>query len=547
MTGQPAPGAAERPSLLSPFRHRLFLAVWLSNTVSNFGFQIQTVGAAWAMTVMTGSPKLVALVVTAQLLPMVLFSLLFGAVADVFDRRHVMLAAQLIRVAAATALAVIAYLGFLSPALLLLLTFVLGCGLALNSPAAQAVVGDLVPHAEIAGAVTLNSMGFNIARTLAPAIGGLVVATSGSEAAFLLNALSYIALLIVLLRWKGPERTSSVAREGVWSAAVGGLKYVTNAQGVGRIVVRAAFSGTALAALTALLPLLVKDRLHADSALYGILLGCAGVGAVTGGISRLWLRARLSSEALLQLAQTAIAVALLICSLSRSPVLTGAALILYGAGMFLSLNSFTVTMQMSVPRWVTGRAMAVVSMGNMGGFAFGAWLWGSLAEVTDVATSQQCAAGLLLLAMLLGLRFPLGDPDPELYRPVSRQLPSRFTFAEHDGRLPVTVVREFRIEAGDRETFLRLMAERRRLRKGQGARRWTLAQDLEKPELWVERYHLPNSDHLQRTAERTTVEEQRNLDKIKALARGDTPKIRILVERGIEAAASPVVRPEEEF
>ena len=449
MTGQPAPGPAGRPSLLSPFGHHLFLAVWLSNTVSNFGFQIQTVGAAWAMTVMTGSPKLVALVVTAQLLPMVLFSLLFGAVADVFDRRHVMLAAQLIRVAAATALAVIAYLGFLSPALLLLLTFVLGCGLALNSPAAQAVVGDLVPHAEIAGAVTLNSMGFNIARTLAPAIGGLVVATSGSEAAFLLNALSYIALLIVLLRWKGPERTSSVAREGVWSAAVGGLKYVTNAQGVGRIVVRAAFSGTALAALTALLPLLVKDRLHADSALYGILLGCAGVGAVTGGISRLWLRARLSSEALLQLAQTAIAVALLICSLSRSPVLTGAALILYGAGMFLSLNSFTVTMQMSVPRWVTGRAMAVVSMGNMGGFAFGAWLWGSLAEVTDVATSQQCAAGLLLLAMLLGLRFPLGDPDPELYRPVSRQLPSRFTFAEHDGRLPVTVVREFRIEAGE--------------------------------------------------------------------------------------------------
>lgn len=541
-----SPDAA--PSLLSPFRHRMFLGVWLTNTLSNFGFQIQSVGAAWAMTVMTGSPKLVALVLTAQLLPMMLLSLMFGAVADVFDRRRVLLAAQLIRMSAAATLSAIAFAGMLTPALLLLLTFVLGCGLALNSPAAQAVVGELVPQSEVAGAVSLNSMGFNLSRTLAPAVGGVVVAAAGAEAAFLINALSYIGLLIVLVRWRRPPAESAIAREGVWSATVGGLHYVLNARGVGRIVVRAALSGCAMAALTALLPLVVKDRLGADSALYGTMLGCAGVGAVGGGLARLWLRARLSTETVLQMAQAMIVAALLVTSYSRWPFVTGLAQVLYGAGMFLSLNCFTVTMQLSVPRWVVGRAMAVVSMGNMGGFAVGGWLWGSVAETMGVAVTQQAAALLLVGAMLLGLRLRLVEPEPELQLPANRRFPDRLSVGEDEGSSPVAVQREFCINEEDRDAFLLLMRERRRLRRRQGARQWTLAQDIDQPELWVERYQLSNWEDLRRTAERITIEEERNLDEIAALHRGEgRPMVRFLVERDVGRRAPAVIRPPEDF
>lgn len=536
------------PSLLSPFRHRLFLAVWLTNTLSNFGFQIQTVGAAWAMTVMTGSPKLVALVMTAQLLPMMLLSLVFGAVADVFDRRYVLLAAQLVRVAAAATLAAIAFAGLLTPTLLLLLTFVLGCGLALNTPAAQAVVGELVPFAEVPGAVSLNSMGFNLARTLAPAVGGVVVAAAGPEAAFLINALSYIGLLVVLLRWRRPAAESSVAREGIWSAAIGGLQYVIHGRGVGRIVVRAALSGCAMAALTALLPVLVRDQLRSDSTLYGVLLACAGIGAVAGGLARGWIRARLSGEQVLQMAQVTIVVALLVTSVSRWPLVTGLAQVIYGAGMFLSLNSFTVTMQLSVPRWIVGRAMAIVSMGNMGGFALGAWLWGSLAETAGVGATQQAAALLLVTAILLGLRWPLFEPDPLLHRPGSRRLPSRTSLGEDEGDSPVTVQREFRIPEDRRDEFLRLMAERRRLRRRQGVRRWRLAQDVDDPELWIERYQLSNWEELRRTAERLTVEEERNLEEIEALHAGPArPRFRFMIERDLTRRAPPTTAPEVEF
>jgi MFS family permease len=543
-----ASASAVEPPLFSPLRHRMFMAVWLTNTLSNFGFQIQSVGAAWAMTLMAGSPRLVGLVVTAQLLPMVLLSLVFGAVADVFDRRRVLLVAQLIRMAAAAALSAIAFAGLLTPALLLFLTFAMGCGLALNSPAAQAVVGELVPLADVPAAVTLNSMGFNLARTLAPAVGGVVVAAAGAEAAFLTNAVCYIALLVVLIRWRRPAAEPRVAREGIGSATVGGLRYVVHAHGVGRIVARAAFCGCAMAALTALLPLVVKQQLRAESAVYGVMLGCAGVGAVAGGLARVWLRARLSGEALLQLAQALIVVALIVTSLSHWAPLTGLAQLAYGAGMFLSLNSFTVTMQMSVPRWVVGRAMAVVSMGNMGGFALGGWLWGSLGESTGLVTTQQLAALLLVAAMLLGRRWPLLDPDPELHRPSGRRLPSRFTFAERDGSLPVAVQREFRIAGPDREAFLLLMRERRRLRLRQGVRQWTLAQDVSEPELWLERYHLSSWDDLRRTAERMTVEEERNLDEIAELHRGEgRPRVRFLTERDVLRRALPIVRPEEGF
>jgi MFS family permease len=187
--GSPAP-TRSRSATLAPFRHRIFLAIWIASLVSNFGSLIQSVGASWLMTSLAPTPDMVALVQAATLLPIMLFSLPAGALADAFDRRLLMIVAQAVMLIASAVLTVFGFLGWIGPWLLLVTTFVIGCGAALNGPAWQASVGDQVPRDVLPAAVALNSLGFNLARTLGPAIGGILVAFGGPQAAFLVKALS---------------------------------------------------------------------------------------------------------------------------------------------------------------------------------------------------------------------------------------------------------------------------------------------------------------------------------------------------------------------
>src|SRR5215203_6045276 len=187
-----------RVSPLSPFRHPIFLAVWVASLASNFGGLIQSVGAAWLMTSIGASADLVALVQASITLPIMLFSLAAGAIADNFDRRNLMLASQIFLLVVSIALTLCAYFGLVTPWLLLAFTFLIGCGTAFNGPAWQSLVGEMVPRSELPAAIALNSMGFNIARSVGPAIGGFVVAAAGAFGAFAINAVSYLGLIVVL-------------------------------------------------------------------------------------------------------------------------------------------------------------------------------------------------------------------------------------------------------------------------------------------------------------------------------------------------------------
>ena len=198
---------------MSPLRIPVFRGVWIASSLSNIGGLIQSVGAAWLMLTIAGSVDMVALVQASVALPVMLLSLLAGAAADNFDRRKVMLAAQFFMLAASIALMVFAWLDLITPWRLLLFTFLIGCGMAFNAPAWQAAVGDMVPRAELPSAVALNSMAFNIARSLGPAIGGAIVAAAGSAAAFAVNAASYLPLIAVLARWRPASAPSVLPRE----------------------------------------------------------------------------------------------------------------------------------------------------------------------------------------------------------------------------------------------------------------------------------------------------------------------------------------------
>ncbi|HUG60569.1 MAG TPA: MFS transporter, partial [Methylomirabilota bacterium] len=318
-------------SALAPFSSPMFRAIWLASLSSNFGGLIQAVAAAWLMTSLTTSANLVALVQASTALPIMLFSLASGALADSIDRRRVMLVAQTFMLVVSAGLMICTYTGIVTPWLLLAFTFLIGCGTALNNPSWQASVGDIVPRADLPAAVALNSVGFNLTRSVGPAIGGAIVAAAGAAAAFAVNAVSYVPLILVLARWKPGVPVGSLPRETLGMAMAAGVRYVTMSPNIGKVLVRSFVFGFTAISILALLPLVTRDLLGGGALAYGLLLGSFGVGAIGGAFLSSHLRRIFSGEAIIRLSFLGFAVCAIGAATSRSIWLTGAVLMVGGA------------------------------------------------------------------------------------------------------------------------------------------------------------------------------------------------------------------------
>ena len=266
-----------RSSPFVPLRQPIFRAVWFASLASNFGGLVQAVGASWMMASISPSAEMVALVQASTTLPVMLFSLAAGAISDNYDRRRIMLTAQGFMLTVSVGLAAFTKLGLITPWLLLCFTFLIGCGTALNNPAWQSSVGDMVPRRDVPAAVTLNSVAFNIARSVGPAIGGAIVAAAGAVAAFVINAFSYIGLITVLARWQPPRIERVLPRETLFIAMGAGVRYVAMSPNIRAVILRAfAFGFGAIVGL-ALLPLVARDLIRGGPLTYGILLGAGAL------------------------------------------------------------------------------------------------------------------------------------------------------------------------------------------------------------------------------------------------------------------------------
>lgn len=521
-----------KPTALGPFRHRVFRAVWLASLASNFGGLIQSVGASWLMTSIAPQASMVALVQASATLPIMLLSLLAGALADNFDRRRMMLAAQSFMLAISVLLAAITWMGLVTPWLLLLFTFLIGCGTAMSAPAWQASVGDMVPRAELPEAVGLNSMGFNIARSLGPALGGVIVAVAGAAAAFVVNAISYVGLIAVLATWRPAPRIATLPPEPLGSAMLAGPRYVALSPTLRVVLLRAMLFGLGASAVQALMPLIARDLVGGGPLTYGLLLGAFGAGAVGGALLSARLRARLSTEGLVRAASLAFAIAAALTGLSTGRPLTMAALLLAGAGWVLVLSSFNVTVQMSTPRWVVARALSLYQMAAFGGLAGGSWLWGAVAESAGLRAALLGAAAVLVACALIGLLRPLADPEGRDLGPL-RSWSAPETTVPVEGRTgPVVIAVEWRISEVDVSEFLAVMAERRRIRRRDGAHNWMLLRDLADAELWVERYHAPTWHDYVRLNNRLTRDDAPAFERLRRLHLGDwPPQVRRMIER----------------
>jgi MFS family permease len=529
---EPGKRAAADHSITAPLRHGVFRRIWLASLLSNLGLLIQGVGAAWSMTQMTSSADKVALVQTALMLPIMLISMPAGAIADMHDRRVVAMVSLLISLVGATSLTVLAWFNLVTPNTLLAFCFVVGTGMALMGPAWQSSVSEQVPSETLPAAVALNGISFNIARSFGPAVGGIIVATSGAVAAFAANAVLYLPLLIVLFLWNRVSEPSRLPREQLTRAMVSGIRYITNSPSIKIVLTRTLVTGIIGGSVSALMPLIARDLLHGGAQTYGIMLGAFGVGAVIGALNIGEVRKRLSGEAAIRACTLSMAGAIAAVALSHEPVLTAAALVVAGAVWMLAVALFNIGVQLSAPRWVAGRSLAAFQASIAGGIAVGSWGWGHLTDIAGVETALLVSAGLMLLSPLLGIWLPmppigarneaakelLADPEVQL------QLTGRSG--------PLVVEIEYRVAQDNARAFHNVMQEVQLSRQRNGAYGWSIARDIADPELWTERYHCPTWLDYLRQRNRATLVERELHQQANAFHLGPEPlRVRRMLER----------------
>ncbi|ANW05110.1 MFS transporter [Bradyrhizobium icense] len=478
-------------SITAPLRHAVFRRIWLASLLSNLGILIQGVGAAWAMTQMTSSADKVALVQTALMLPVMLISMPAGAIADMHDRRIVALVSLGIALVGATALTVLAWLGLVTPNILLALCFVVGSGMALFGPAWQASVSEQVPAETLPAAVALNGISYNIARSFGPAIGGIVVATAGAVAAFAVNAVLYLPLMVVLFLWNRANEPSRLPRERLNRAMVSGVRYITNSPSIKIVLTRTLVTGIIGGSVSALMPLVARDLLHGGAQTYGIMLGAFGMGAVFGALNIGEVRRRMSGEAAVRACAISMAGAIAAVALSTNAVLTAIALVLAGAVWMLAVALFNIGVQLSAPRWVAGRSLAAFQASIAGGIAVGSWGWGHLTDLAGVEIALLVSAGLMLISPLLGiwLRMPPVGARNEDATELLADPEVRLSLTGRSGPLVVEI--EYRVAQDNARAFHNVMQEVQLSRQRNGAYGWSIARDIGDPELWTERYHCP--------------------------------------------------------
>ena len=498
---------AAAPGPWAPLRHHVFRMLWIAQVFSLVGTWAQTVGAQWFLTVESGRPELVALVQTATSLPVLLLALPAGALADVLDRRRMLIVVQTGMALVAVALAVDTLSGHLGTVTLLAFTAALGAGVALTNPAFQATVPELVPRAELPAAAALNGVAVNLARAIGPAIGGVLVALAGVGWTFAFNAASYLVFVFALFRL--PPTSPRLDPEPFGDAMRLAVGYVRASPAMLRVLARTAFWVLPASALWALLPVVANTRLKLNSTGYGILLAALGIGAVIGAWQLGRIRTRLSSTALFVITAGAYALALVVLAVGRSTPIALVVLVLAGAAWTAVLATLNATAQLLLPAWIRARALAVYLLVFMGGQAVGSFVWGALAGLISTEVSLLAAAAVLLLglATLPVVRLPDAsrlDPSHSSHWPVPELA---LDPNEQSGAVLVTV--EYHVVTDRIDDFLKTMEYAARSRRRSGAVRWGLYRDGATLDRYIELYLVPSwREHVRQHEHRQTVSDR---------------------------------------
>lgn len=513
------------PSALLPLETPIFRWIWIAAMASNVGTWMQNVGAAWMMATLSASPLLVALVQTATTLPVFLLAGPAGAIADIVDRRKLLLVTQGWMLGASAALGALTVGGYAGPLSLLLLTFALGLGSTMNAPAWQATVPQLVPREQLASAIALNSVQFNIARAVGPALGGLVISVWNPGVAFVLNAVSFLGVMFVLWAWKGEPKPTGDRGESVVSAMWAGYRYVRHSPELHAVFVRCGVFVIGASALWALLPVVAKQELGSGSSGYGILLGCLGVGSVIGAMFFARLRGTWNADVIVLGGTFLFAAATFALGSANRFGLLAMAMLGGGFAWMSVMSTFNVSAQIALPGWVRARALSFYILIFQGALAIGSWMWGEIAARAGTRRALFASAASLGAGLLTAAWYRLREIKERNLTP-AMLWPEPAPIAGVDpSQGPVLVMVEYQIPEHRSKEFAEAMRELERLRRRDGALRWGMFLDAGRPGRYLETFLVESwAEHL-RQHERLTVADRGIYDRLNRLHAGDRPPV----------------------
>ncbi len=514
-----------RPTAWSPLALPLFRALWLAAVASNIGTWMHNVGADWLMTSLAPSPLMVGLMQTAENAPLFLLALPAGALADIVDRRRLLLYTQAWMLVSAIALGLLTLFGLTTPGVLLLLIFTLGLGSALNAPAWQAIMPELVPRSDLSSAVSLNSVAFNIARAVGPALGGFVVAAVGPWAVFLLNSLSFIGVLFVLYRWRREPVESISPTERVLGAMRAGVRYVRHDPDLRAVLVRTGVFVSCASALWAMLPLVARQQLGLGAFSYGVLLGGLGAGAILGAFILPAMRRRVSVNILIIGGTILFAATTAIMATVHIFALLCIVLVFGGIAWMALMSSFNISVQALVPAWVRARVLAIYLLVFFGGMALGSAFWGAVATRIGISNALLCAAGALVVGNAAAYFFPLRIGEELNLEPSLHWTDPVVIIEPHPEDGPVLVTVDYRIDPERAEEFVEAMREMKRIVRRDGAIRWGLFTDPAQPGHYMETFLVESwAEHMRQHA-RHTNEDRAAQNLVRAFHLGDSTPI----------------------
>ena len=484
-------------SAVEPLRYPHFRWLWAGNVFSASGTFVQAVAGSWLMKELTGSATWVGLIVASSTLPLLFFSLSAGALADRFDRAKLMLIAQAVMGASAAAMAIFTFLGVMTPGLLLILGLLIGTGLALNLPAWQALVPDLVPRGLVASAVALNSAAFNAARAIGPAFGGFLVAAYGAESGFAFNALSYVAIIIALVMI-GPNLAASTRErpQSMRSAISTGIRFARFTPAFRNLMILVAVFALNSAVVQAVLPV-HTEYLGGGAVAFGVLYGAMGAGALTGVVMRPRISAWVSGS-WVPYTITLFGGAGILLGLAPSLWVAGAGMFLAGMFWLLTLATLNASAQLMSPAWIRGRAMSIYTLAFAGVLPIGSIASGFVADQIGTPGSLVVfSAGAVVLGFVAP-RFRVPHVDeiatPEFTETFDGTAPHEQETFEGG---PVIVLNTWQIDETDFTEFTNVMNEVRLVRLSTGAYRWRLFRHTSDPTRLTEMMVLQSwEDHL---------------------------------------------------
>jgi MFS family permease len=532
-TTPPEEPAASPLAVFAPLSHPVFRMLWITWLIANICMWMNEVAAAWLMTSMTTTPIWVALVQTASTLPVFLFGLPSGALADILDRRRFFIFTQFWVAAVALILCVAILSDVMTPLLLLSLTFVNGISLAMRWPVFAAILPELVPRAQLPLALALNGVTLNVSRIVGPLIAGALIASAGSVYVFVLNAVLSVVSGFIIMRWRREHVPSPLGQERLFSAMRVGLQFVSQSSRLKAVLLRIFLFFLHSTALLALLPLVARGLEGGNAATFTVLLAAMGAGAITAAMFLPRLRQAMTRDRLVMRGAMVQSAAMATVAFSTNVYVAAPAMFLAGAAWITTANTLTVSAQLALPDWVRARGMSIYQMAVMGASATGAALWGQVATLSTVQTSIAIAAVTGVTAMFAAQQLVV-DRNIQEDLTLSREMKAPVADVPPDtGQVLVTI--EYRIDPARAAEFRILMQESRRSRLSQGALTWDLLHDIADPGRYIEQT-IDESwiEHLRRF-ERVTTTDVALRERKRAFHTGETPPVvtRYVIESSV--------------